>query len=214
MTPTPAGTDVGAFVHRFEPGAASGPVLLLLHGTGGDENDLLPLGRQLRPGATLLSPRGRVLERGMPRFFRRFAEGVFDVEDLKRRAHELADWIGAARESYALAERPIVAVGFSNGANIASGVLLERPETLAGAALLRAMTPFVPSPVPDLAGRPVFISAGRIDPMIPADDVRRLTAVLERAHARVTFEWDEEGHALTAYGLDAARRWLDESFPA
>src|SRR5450755_4513769 len=120
-----------SFTHRFEPGGA--PPLLLLHGTGGDENDLLPLGRMVAPGAALLSPRGKVLEGGMPRFFRRLAEGVFDEQDLRRRTQELADFVEDARRAYGF-EAP-VALGFSNGANIASALLLLRPAALAGAAL-------------------------------------------------------------------------------
>jgi predicted esterase len=208
----PAESD--GFVHRFESGEAAGPVLLLLHGTGGDESDLLPLGPVLRPGAPLLSPRGRVLENGMPRFFRRFAEGVFDVEDLKARVLELADFVAAARVRYALAERPIVAVGFSNGANIASGLLLSKPHTLAGAALFRAMTPFEPEHPVALSGVPVFINDGHTDPMIPAADAERLAAILKAAGARVSLAWDGAGHALTPQGVTAARRWLDEEFPA
>ena len=129
-----------SFIHRFEPAQSAGrPPLLLLHGTGGDENDLLPLGRMISPGSALLSPRGKVLEGGMPRFFRRLAEGVFDEADVRRRANELADFIAEAREAYGLAAP--VAVGFSNGANIAAAVLTLRPEALAGAVLLRAMVP-------------------------------------------------------------------------
>src|SRR5882762_5959864 len=159
------------FVHRFEPGTLPrAPALLLLHGTGGNEADLLPLGRILVPGAALLSPRGKVLEHGMPRFFRRFAEGVFDVDDLKRRTHELADWVTVATVAHSLAGRPLMAVGFSNGANIAASLLLLRPEVLAGAVLLRATLPFEPEVPPALAGRPVFIAAGRADPYArPAD---------------------------------------------
>ena len=136
-----------SFTHRFEPAAEPGsPPLLLLHGTGGDEDDLMPLGRALAPGTALLSPRGKVLEAGMPRFFRRLAEGVFDEDDVRRRADELADFITEARAAYSL-EAPI-AVGFSNGANIAAALLLLRPEALAGAALLRAMTPLSDPPHP------------------------------------------------------------------
>ena len=151
-------TDLG-FIHRFIPATQPGkPPLLLLHGTGGNENDLLPLGAQLSPGAALLSPRGKVLENGMPRFFRRLAEGVFDLADLKVRTAELTDFIAAARKAYGL-DAP-VAVGFSNGANIAASLLLTRPQALRGAVLLRAMLPFEPEPLPDLAGKPVLLLSG------------------------------------------------------
>src|SRR3546814_43886 len=152
----PMTTTSLSFVHRFEPAASPGrPPVLLLHGTGGDENDLLPIGGMVAPGSALLSPRGKVLEGGMPRFFRRLAEGVFDQEDVRRRAHELADFVGEAREAYGLP--PPVALGFSNGANVAAAVLLLRPEVLAGAALLRPMVPLADPPAADLAGRPVLI---------------------------------------------------------
>src|SRR5919106_2243449 len=146
--------DLG-FVHRFLPGAPSLPVLLLLHGTGGDESDLLPLGEALLPGAARLSPRGKVLENGMPRFFRRLAEGVFDLDDLRRRTQELADFVEAAAAAYGLGERRPVAVGFSNGANIAAAMLLLRPGVLSGALLIRPMVPLVPDTLPDLGGMPV-----------------------------------------------------------
>ena len=134
--------------HRFVPGSPGAPTLLLLHGTGGDENDLLPVGGMLLPGAALLSPRGQVLENGMPRFFRRLAEGVFDLDDLRRRARELAEFVSQARQEYPMGNEPPIAVGFSNGANIAAAVLLLHPGTLGGGLLLRAMVPLVPEPLP------------------------------------------------------------------
>ena len=150
-----------SFIHRFEPGARPGaPPILLLHGTGGDENDLLPLGRATAPGSPLLAPRGKVLENGMPRFFRRLAEGVFDQEDVRRRAHELADFVAEARQAYGL-PAPL-AVGYSNGANIAAALLLLRPEALAGAALLRPMVPLGAPPPADLTGKPVLLLSGAI----------------------------------------------------
>jgi phospholipase/carboxylesterase len=144
------------FIHRFEPGnRPEAPPLLLLHGTGGDESDLLPLGRAVAPGSALLSPRGKVLEHGMPRFFRRLAEGVFDEDDVRRRAHELADFVEASRGKYGIAAP--VALGYSNGANIAAAMLLLRPEALAGAILLRAMVPLVKTPQADLRDKRVLI---------------------------------------------------------
>jgi len=204
-------TAVESFIHRFEPGTVSAraPALLLLHGTGGNEDDLLPLGRILAPGAALLSPRGKVLEHGMPRFFRRFAEGVFDVEDLKRRTHELADWVAAATVTYSLAGRPLIAAGFSNGANIAASLLLLRPEVLAGAVLLRATLPFEPEVPPALAGRPVFIAAGRADPFARPADVERLAAVLGESGAQVTLRWSNGGHELAPGDVAAARDWME-----
>jgi phospholipase/carboxylesterase len=173
-----------SFVHRFEPAAEPGrPPLLLLHGTGGDETDLVPLGRMVAPGSALLSPRGKVLENGMPRFFRRLAEGVFDEADVRARAHELAELVAEARAAYGLPAP--VALGFSNGANIAAAVLLLRPEALAGAALLRAMVPLAAPPAANLAGRRVLILSGSQDPIVPAENAARLAAMLQGAGAAV-----------------------------
>ncbi|MEX1159153.1 MAG: alpha/beta hydrolase, partial [Thermomicrobiales bacterium] len=155
------------FVHRWVAGDADAalPTLLLLHGTGGNENDLLSLGSLLLPGASVLSPRGKVSENGASRFFRRLAEGVFDVEDLIARTYELADFVGAAAKQYGFDPGNVVAVGYSNGANIASSMLLLRPGTLAGAVLLRPMVPLEPDSPPDLSGTPVYLGAGRLDPI-------------------------------------------------
>ena len=205
--------DALGFVHRYVPpeaGAepAGGTTLLLLHGTGGDENDLLPLGRGLLPGAGMLSPRGKVLERGAPRFFRRLAEGVFDQEDLARRTNELAEFIVSAATAYALDRDGIVAVGFSNGANIAASLLLRRPGLLRGAVLLSPMLPYEPDALPDLSGTSVFIGAGRTDPIAPAEQVERLATVLRQTGADVTVHWQSAGHTITKDELDAAHRWM------
>ena len=201
------------FVHRYIPPAADGPAaggttLLLLHGTGGDENDLLPLGRLLLPGAGMLSPRGKVRENGAPRFFRRLAEGVFDQEDLARRTNELADFVRAAAETYQLDPNGIVAVGFSNGANIAASLLLRHPGVLRGAVLLSPMVPFEPESLPDLSGTAVFIGAGQTDPIAPPEKAERLAELLRRAGADVTVHWDPGGHAVSWEEVDAARRWV------
>lgn len=205
-----AAPDLG-FTHRFIPGAPDRPVLLLLHGTGGDENDLLPLGEALLPGAARLSPRGKVLEHGMPRFFRRLAEGVFDLDDLRRRAHELADFVEAASAAYGLGERGIVAVGFSNGANIGAAMLLLRPDVLDGALLIRPMVPLVPEALPDLRGIPVQIHAGQVDPLVPAPQSEALAKLLAEAGAAVELRWIAGGHALTREDLDAGKAWFGVS---
>ena len=207
--------DALGFVHRYIPPEsgselAGGTTLLLLHGTGGDENDLLPLGRGLLPGAGMLSPRGKVLERGAPRFFRRLAEGVFDQEDLAHRTDELAQFIDAAAVTYGLERDGIVAVGFSNGANIAGSLLLRRSGVLRGAVLLSPMVPFEPDSLPDLDGTSVFIGAGRSDPIAPAEQVERLAAMLRDAGADVTVFWQHAGHTVTKDELDAAQRWMAE----
>ena len=202
------GDDLG-FVHRYVPAGRLGlPTLLMLHGTGGDENDLLPLGRMLLPGAAMLSPRGKVLEQGMPRFFRRLAEGVFDLEDLRQRALELADFVQGAAESYGFDARNVIAVGYSNGANIAAAMLLLRPGVLAGAALLHAMVPLEPEGRPDLSGTSVFLSGGRMDPLVPAAETDRLAALLRDLGADVTQHWEPGGHALGRAEVEAAARWL------
>ena len=203
-------TDLG-FVHRFVPGEAGMPVLLLLHGTGGDESDLLPLGAGLLPGAALLSPRGQVLEHGMPRFFRRLAEGVFDQEDLARRTDDLAGFLRRAREAYALGEAPLVAVGYSNGANIAASLLLKGTGTLDGAVLLRPMVPFEPATPTVLDGIPALLLAGRQDP-IAGQTPTRLAELLREAGSDVELVWQETGHGLVQADLDIASPWLHARF--
>ncbi|MBX6364110.1 MAG: alpha/beta hydrolase [Gemmatimonadetes bacterium] len=202
--------DLG-FVHRFIAPLQPEPplALLLLHGTGGDENDLLPLGAELAPEAAMIAPRGKVLEAGAPRFFRRLAPGVLDVDDLVARAHELADFVERARERYALEATRLVAVGFSNGANIAAATMLLRPRLLDGAILLRPMVPFVPTAPPDLAGARVFIGAGRRDPMVPVAETERLAAMLGDAGADVAVHWHSGGHELGSDDVEEAKRWLE-----
>jgi len=201
------------FVHRYVPpnaGAelAGGTTLLLLHGTGGDEEDLIPVGRELLPGAGMLSPRGKVLERGAPRFFRRLAEGVFDQDDLTRRTEELAAFVEAAATTYQLERDGIVAVGFSNGANIAASLVLRRPGLLRGAVLFSPMVPFEPESLPRLEGTSIFIGAGRTDPIAPAAQAERLATLLRDAGADVTLHWEPGGHTLTRAELAAAHEWI------
>jgi phospholipase/carboxylesterase len=199
-------------LHRFLPAAEPGrPPPLLLHGTGGDEDDLLPLGRAVAPGSALLSPRGKVLEGGMPRFFRRLAEGVFDEADVRRRADDLAAFIAEAREAYGLAAP--VALGFSNGANIAAALLELRPETLAGAALLRAMVPLPDAPAAAVTGKPVLILSGASDPIVPAENAARLAGALRRAGALVDHRVLPVGHALSQADISVTKAWLAERWP-
>ena len=173
--------------HVFQPAddGAAGPALLLLHGTGGDEHDLLPLRDHLSPGAAVLSVRGTVLENGMPRFFRRLREGVFDEDDLRRQADDLAEFVVTASEAYGIPDRSLVAVGFSNGANIASAIMLRRPELLAGAVLLAAMVPYAEPPAADLSGTLVIISNGARDPMITTQVTQLLASQLSERGAQV-----------------------------
>jgi phospholipase/carboxylesterase len=197
------------FIHEFVPGA-SNRTLLLLHGTGGNERDLIPLGHGLDPRAALLSPRGKVLENGMPRFFRRLAEGIFDLEDLKFRTHELTDFVISAAAHYEIDAKKIIAVGYSNGANIAASMLLLRPEILPAAILFRVMVPLVPDKQPDLSSTHVWIGAGANDPIIPASEAKRLADLLRQTGADVTAQFFEAGHNLTNHDLEAARGWLDK----
>jgi phospholipase/carboxylesterase len=201
--------EPSSYVHRFEKGAEPNErPLLLLHGTGGDENDLVPLGRMIAPNAPLLSPRGTVLENGMPRFFRRLAEGVFDEEDVRRRAQQLAVFIDEAVARYSIL--PPIALGYSNGANIAAAVLLTRPEALAGAILLRATAPLSQSPPVDMAGKRILIVSGKSDPIISSEGAARLASLFRQSGATVEHRILPTGHELSQTDVTLARAWLRE----
>ncbi|MGJ3263705.1 MAG: alpha/beta hydrolase [Salinarimonas sp.] len=195
-----------SFVHAHAPGEPARAPLLLLHGTGGDEHDLVPLVAEIAPARAWVSPRGQVLENGMPRFFRRLREGVFDEADVRARADALAAFVGEARAAYGLAAP--VAVGFSNGANIAAAVLWRHPGILAGAVLWRAMTPLGEAPAGGLDGTPVLIVSGAADPIVPASDAATLAAALSGAGAQVRHDTLTTGHGLTRPDLDLARAFL------
>jgi len=197
------------FIHEFVRGKSE-RTLLLLHGTGGNERDLIPIGRELDPDASLLSPRGKTLENGRPRFFRRLAEGVFDLEDLRNRTSELADFVSSAAQHYEIDGQKIVAAGYSNGANIAAGMLLLRPEILSAAILFRAMVPLVPETTPDLTARRILISEGDHDPIVSAAEAGRLAGLLRNAGADVTIRFFPSGHGLTSDDVDLAREWLSK----
>jgi phospholipase/carboxylesterase len=184
------------------------PCLLLLHGTGGDEDSLLPLGRAIAPGAALLSPLGKVLEQGMARFFRRSAEGVFDQKDLEARTKDLAEFVERARISYGIPTGKLVAAGFSNGANIASSLLLRFPETLVGAVLMRGMVPFVPKKAVELNRKPVLLLSGVEDPIVGTDEVAELANILRTANAEMTLHWEKAGHTLSQGDVVMAADWM------
>ena len=203
--------ETTGFIHRFEKGQPEERPLLLLHGTGGDENDLIPLARMITPTAPLLSPRGKVLENGKPRFFRRLAEGVFDEDDVRRRANELADFVTNARSQYGITSP--IALGYSNGANIAAAVLLLRPSELAGAILLRAMLPLAhPKPV-KLDGVPVLIVSGARDPIIPPEPPAKLASLLQRYGAAVEHRVFPAGHELSQADVTLAQSWWNKKAP-
>ena len=216
-------TQLG-FIHRFIPsnkisgvstreqgtkGKTVFTTLLLLHGTGGNEEDMIPLGQQIAPEAAILSPRGKVLENGMPRFFRRLAEGVFDIEDLKFRTYELAGFVGEASKVYGFDLQHVVALGYSNGANIAASELLLRPAILSSAILFRPMVPLVPEVLPDLSTKHVFISAGLHDPIVPGQETQNLFNLLKKAGvADISINWQNSGHELILEEIRKAKYWL------
>src|ERR687885_411205 len=219
-------TDLG-FIHRFmslknlpdsekaKQGEIEGKTFttfLLLHGTGGNEEDLIPLAYELDKKAAILSPRGKVLENGItPRFFRRLAEGVFDLEDLKFRTNELADFVIDASKAYNFDLQHIIAVGYSNGANIAASILLLRPEILSSAILFRAMVPLVPQTLPNLSDKHIFMSSGLMDPIVSLDEVDRLFGLFKKAGANISLSWQESGHELTMDEIRKAKEWLMNS---
>ncbi len=192
-------------IHKFVPGQDSDLALLLLHGTGGDENDLLPIGRAVAPGAALLSPRGSVLENGAPRFFRRLSPGVFDEADIRVRARELAEFVAG----FSLGR--VMALGYSNGANIAAAMLLLYPDVLSGAVLMRPMTPLAPDPLPNLTGKRILILAGTRDAMTLPENTNALAKLLSRCGAALEVQWQDAGHDLHPADFQSAKSFLNFS---
>lgn len=203
------------FIHRFVPTNSNVKeaklTLLLLHGTGGNEDDLIPLGKELAPNASILSVRGKVLENGMPRFFRRLEEGVFDMEDLKIRTDELAEFIVKSSSAYMFDAESVIAVGYSNGANIAASLLLRRPEVLAGAILFRAMVPFIPTVMPDLSKKFIILLEGLYDPIVTKGEAKSLLELFTKTQSSVTLKWQNSGHNLTQEDIVAAKKWLESN---
>ncbi|KSU89287.1 carboxylesterase [Bacillus sp. VT 712] len=194
--------------HIFKQGINSKkPVLLMLHGTGGTEEDLLPIAEMIDPEASVLSVRGSVLEQGMPRFFKRLREGVFDIEDLAVRTKELNNFLDEAAEEYAFDRKNIIAIGYSNGANIAGSLLFHYEQSLKGAVLFHPMVPRRDIKVPNAQGIPIFIGAGVNDPICPADETKELTTLLQGAGATVDVHWESFGHQLTRTEVEAAKAW-------
>ena len=204
------------FIHRFNSANSKAKqanlTLLLLHGTGGTEDDLIPLGKELASDASILSVRGKVLENGMPRFFRRLEEGVFDLEDLKMRTDELAEFILKSSSMYEFDPKKMIAVGYSNGANIGASILLKRPEVLAGAILFRAMVPFVPDVLPDLSTKSIILLEGLRDPIVSRREAESLMKLFTDARCDVTLKWQDSGHNLTQEDIVLAKKWLESNF--
>jgi predicted esterase len=203
--------DFAHVFHRPADGRDDGTTLVALHGTGGDEHDMVDLARSIGPAAAILSPRGRVSENGMARFFRRLAEGVLDEDDVVRRAHELADFLAGAARRYGRAPQSLMALGYSNGANVTAAILLLRPEIFSRAVLLRPMMPLTDFAPPELHGKDILILKGRHDNVIPAASTDRLAEALTAAGARVSLETLAAGHGLTDADLELSRRWLADT---
>lgn len=185
---------------------------MLLHGTGGNERDLISIGEEIEPSASILSPRGKILENDLPRFFKRLAEGVFDIVDLKIRTRELADFVQNCSEHYNFDLNRTIVVGFSNGANIASSVLLLYPQIFQGAILFRGMIPLIPKPLPNLSCRQIMLSAGINDPIVSKNETENLSRLFQESNATVTLKWQESGHNLVQGDLSVARKWISGNF--
>lgn len=196
------------FVHNYDPGV-SNRTILALHGTGGGERDLVPLARSLFPGANVLAPRGKVSERGAARFFKRLAEGVFDLDDLRQQTDDLANFVGDSATRYGFDASNVWALGYSNGANIAASLFLQRSKTLAGAVLLRAMTPFTPEQVPDLTGKRIFLAAGCFDPLVAVSDIENLAHLFRSGGADIELHFQNAAHDLSREELSAIKSWIE-----
>ena len=205
-------TELG-FVHRFVPAHSNDPVtFLVLHGTGGDENDLVPLAQSIRPSAGILSPRGKISENGLNRFFRRISPGEFDLKDLHNRTKELAGFVKNACAQYKMDSRQVVALGYSNGANTAANLLLNYPDTLCAAVLFRALLPDTPRQTPNLNGKKILVLSGKKDSLILPSQTKELMDYLKKTGARVTEHALETGHQLANQDIQIAREWMEKEF--
>jgi len=197
------------YLHRFIRGKEN-TTLLLLHGTGGDEDDMIAVGHAISAESSMLSPRGKVNENGMPRFFRRISEGVFDLEDLKFRSKELAEFVRNASGVYNFDSNAVIAVGYSNGANIAASILLLGLFRFAGSILFRPMVPLIPPNLPNLQNSPILVASGTMDQLVPRSETERLVALFRKAGAKVTLTWQEGGHALGSEEVKKANEWFQK----
>ena len=200
--------------HMFQQGESDQlPTLVLLHGTGGTEDDLLPLAQNISPHSSVLGVRGNVVENGMPRFFRRVSEGVFDLEDLVFRTKELNQFLNEASERYGFERDNVVALGYSNGANIATSLLFHYHDSLRGAILHHPMVPLRNKILPDLADIPVFIGAGTQDSLCSQEETKELAIMLRTAGALVDIHWEDDGHQITPEEINAAKEWFQQKLP-
>ena len=196
--------------HIFQKGDSSKPVFLLLHGTGGNESDLLPLAEIIDPNASILSVRGNVSENGMPRFFKRLAAGVFDEEDLKLRTKELYEFIQESAENFSFDSKKVVPIGYSNGANIAANLLFHYENIFEKAILFHPMVPMRGIDLPDMSQTSVFIGAGENDPICLPEETKELANLLHSAQASVFIQWEKMGHQLTRSEVDSAKKWYEK----
>ncbi|MDQ1910817.1 alpha/beta hydrolase [Paenibacillus sp. GD4] len=195
--------------HIFQKGSdPEAPTLVLFHGTGGTEQDLLPVAQIVSPASSVLSIRGNVLENGMPRFFKRLSEGVFDEEDLLIRTNELHEFLGEAAAAYGLDRTQFVAIGYSNGANIAGSLLFHHQGAWKGAILHHPMVPRRGIEIPKLNGTPIFIGAGTNDPICTPQETEELEQLLRDAGGDITVSWESFGHRLTHSEVNTAAAWF------
>ena len=207
-------SNIQDFIHTYSPPKnGTKRTLLLLHGTGGDETSLIPFAGIIDPDAAIISVRGKVLENGAPRFFRRLQEGVFDLEDLHFRTKELASFIVNASGEYKFDLTSTYAVGYSNGANIAASMLFANPDVLAGAILFRVMVPFIPESVADLSGKQILLSEGKYDPLVPVENAEQLAILFQQRKAEVSLRWIELDHRIGRSELNDAHWWISNLHP-
>lgn len=196
-----------SFVYRYLPGTGEDPrTAIVFHGTGGDENSLVPFAQSLMPGAAILSLRGRVDENGMPRFFRRFAEGAFDYDSIRIESDAVAEFLKQASVDYGIDLETAVGVGYSNGANIAWSTLLRHPGSFGTLVLFRPMVTLDDSS--DLTGKRIFVGTAEQDPIVPIENVQRLIEQMKSCGAQVEVSWHPGGHQLTRGEITLASSWL------
>lgn len=202
--------SIESFIHIYnEPLMGNTTIFLLLHGTGGDENDLIQLAKMIDPQAGILSLRGNIDENGMNRFFERKAMGVLDEESLKKETVKLYDFLNAAASEYHFKKEQLVVLGYSNGANIASSLLFHYKDAFNQGMLLHPMVPLRTVELPDLSRQRLFIGAGENDPICPPEETEELEQMLSKTGASITMYWGKDGHSLSQNELNAASMWYE-----